>query len=78
MSTSCTPLFRLIRVKEGEAVLSVNDQKMYHCGVGMLLYVEDKLCMGTECEENKPSTSNKEDDQVSGKGTVPSTTSDTN
>ena len=40
--------------------------------------VEDKICMGTECEENKASTSNQEDDQVSGKGTVLSTTSDTN
>ena len=36
--------------------------------------VEDKICTGTEREENKPSTSNKEDNQVTGKGTVPSTT----
>ena len=42
------------------------------------LYVEDKICMGTEFEENKSSTSNKEDDQVSGNVTVPSTTLGTN
>ena len=40
--------------------------------------VEDKICTCTECEENKLSISNKEDNQVSGKNTVPSTTSDTN
>ena len=40
--------------------------------------VEDKICTGTECEEIKSSTSDKEDIQVDGKGTVLSTTSGTN
>ena len=40
--------------------------------------VEDKICIGTECEEYKPSTGNKEDDHVNENGTVPSTTLDTN
>ena len=28
------------------------------------IIVEDKICMGTECKEIKPSTSNNEGDQV--------------
>ena len=40
--------------------------------------VEDKICTGTECEEIKSSTSDKEDSQVGRKGTVLSTTSGTN
>ena len=36
--------------------------------------IEDKVCTGTECEEIKPSTSNKDGDQVDEKNTVPSTT----
>ena len=39
---------------------------------------EGKICKGTEYKDNKPSTSNREDDQVSGHGAVPSTTPDTN
>ena len=38
------------------------------------IFVEDKIYMGTECEEIKPSTSNKEGDQVEGKNTVPKST----
>ena len=37
-------------------------------------FVEDKICMGTECKEIKSSTSDKEGDQVDGKSTVLSTT----
>ena len=44
----------------------------------IIVCIEDKICTDTECEENKPSTSNKENNQVSGKGTVPSTSSDIN
>ena len=40
--------------------------------------VRNEVCPDTECEEIKPSTSDKRDGQVSGKSTVPSTTSDTN
>ena len=36
--------------------------------------VEDKICSGNECQEIKPSTSDKGDSQVSGKGTVTNTT----
>ena len=53
--------------------VSLKDMMILHMDL-----FEDKICMGTECEENKPSNSNKEDNQVSGKDTVPSTTSDTN
>ena len=40
----------------------------------MIVIVEDKVCTGTECKEIKPSTSNKEGNQVDRKNTVPSTT----
>ena len=36
--------------------------------------VENKLCPGTECQEIKPSTSDKGDSQASGKGAVPDAT----
>ena len=36
--------------------------------------VEDKICSGNECQEIKPSTSDKGDSQASGKGTVTDTT----
>ena len=39
MSTPRTPSFKLIRVKEGKAVLSPKEQKMYHCRVEILLYL---------------------------------------
>ena len=39
MNTLSTPLFKLIRVKEGEVILSPKEQKMYRCGVGVLLYL---------------------------------------
>ena len=38
-STPSTPNFRLMRVKEGEAVLSPQEQTLYGCGVGILLYL---------------------------------------
>ena len=37
MATPSNPIFKLIRVKEGEAVLSPKEQKMYQCGVDILL-----------------------------------------
>ena len=40
--------------------------------------VEDRICTGTECKEIKSSTSDKRDNQVNGKGTVPNTTPGTN
>ena len=39
MSTPSTSVFKLIRVKEGKVVLSPKKQKLYHCGVGILLYL---------------------------------------
>ena len=36
--------------------------------------VESKLCPGTECQEIKPSTNDKGNDQASEKGTVPNVT----
>ena len=33
-------------------------------------FVEDKICMGTECEGIKSSTSDKEDGQVEGKSNL--------
>ena len=36
--------------------------------------VENKLCLGTECQEIKPSTNDKGDSQASRKGTVPNAT----
>ena len=36
--------------------------------------VENKLCPGTECQEIKPSTSDKGGSQASRKGTVPDAT----
>ena len=38
-STPSTPSFRLMRVKEGEAVLSPHNQTLFRCGVGILLYL---------------------------------------
>ena len=38
-STPSTPSFRLMRVKEGEGVLSPHDQTLFRCGVGILLYL---------------------------------------
>ena len=38
-STPSTPNFSLVRVKEGEAVLSLQEQTLYRCGVGILLYL---------------------------------------
>ena len=37
--TPSTPSFRLMRVKEGEGVLSPQDQTLFRCGVGILLYL---------------------------------------
>ena len=37
MATPSTPSFKPIRVKEGEAVLCPEEQKMYQCGVDILL-----------------------------------------
>ena len=34
-----TPNFRLMRVKEGEGVLLSQEQTLYRCGVGILLYL---------------------------------------
>ena len=39
MSTPNTPSFKLMRVKEGEGVLSPEEQTLYRCGVGILLYL---------------------------------------
>ena len=39
MSTPSTPSFKLMRVKEGEGVLSPEEQTLYRCGVGILLYL---------------------------------------
>ena len=39
MTTPSTPTFKLIRVKEGKSVLSPKEQKMYQCGVAVLLYL---------------------------------------
>ena len=39
-----------------------------------MIFVEDKMCLGNECQEIKPSTSNKGDSQASGKGTVTNAT----
>ena len=38
-ATPSTPNFRLMRVKEGEGVLSPQEQTLYRCGVGILLYL---------------------------------------
>ena len=38
-ATPSTPNFRLTRVKEGEGVLSPQEQTLYRCGVGILLYL---------------------------------------
>ena len=38
-STPSMPNFRLMQVKEGEAVLSPQEQTLYRCGVGILLYL---------------------------------------
>ena len=40
--------------------------------------VENKTYMGTECKEIKSSTSDKGDNEVNRKGTVPNTTPGTN
>ena len=37
--TPSTPNFKLTRVKEGEGVLTIIEQTMYRCGVGILLYL---------------------------------------
>ena len=39
MSTPSTPSFKLLRVKEGEGVLSPEEKTLYICGVGILLYL---------------------------------------
>ena len=39
MSTPSTPSFKLVRVKEGEGVLSLEEQTLYRCSVGILLYL---------------------------------------
>ena len=39
MATLSTPLFKLVRVKEGEGVLSPKEEILYRCGVGILLYL---------------------------------------
>ena len=39
MSTLSTPSFKLVRVKEGEGALSPEEQTLYRCGVGILLYL---------------------------------------
>ena len=38
-ATLSTPSFRLMRVKEGEGVLTQEEQTLYRCGVGILLYL---------------------------------------
>ena len=38
-ATPSTPNFRLMKVKEGEGVLSPQEQTLYRCGVGILLYL---------------------------------------
>ena len=38
-STPSTPSFKLVRVKEGEGALSPEEQTLYRCGVGILLYL---------------------------------------
>ena len=38
-ATLSTPSFRLMRVKEGEGVLSPQEQTLYRCGIGILLYL---------------------------------------
>ena len=39
MSTPNTPLLKLIKVKEGEVVLSLEEQKLYRSGMAILLYL---------------------------------------
>ena len=39
MSMPSMPSFKLMRVKEGEGVLSPEEQTLYRCGVGILLYL---------------------------------------
>ena len=39
MTTPSTPAFKLARVKEGEGALSPEEQTLYRCGVGILLYL---------------------------------------
>ena len=39
MATPNTPAFKLIRVKEGKGALSPEEQTLYRCGVGILLYL---------------------------------------
>ena len=38
-ATPSTPSFRLMRVKEGEGVLTQEEQTLLRCGVGILLYL---------------------------------------
>ena len=42
-STPSTPNCRLMRVKEGEGVLSPQEQTLYRCGVGILLYLVKQI-----------------------------------
>ena len=39
MATPSTPAFKLTRDKEGEGVLSLEEQTLYRCPVGILLYL---------------------------------------
>ena len=39
MATPSTPAFKLARVKEREGALSLQEQTLYWCGVGILLYL---------------------------------------
>ena len=39
MATPSTPAFKLTRVKKGEGVLTPEEQTLYRCGVGILLYL---------------------------------------
>ena len=39
MAMPSTPSFKLARVKEGEGVLSLEEHKLYRCGIGILLYL---------------------------------------
>ena len=38
-ATLSTPSFRLMRVKEGKGVLTQQEQTLYRCGLGILLYL---------------------------------------
>ena len=54
----------LIWQSSGDAQFTCTSRKQQRQSSPQTCIVEDKVCTGTECEEIKPSTSNKEGDQV--------------